>query len=98
MPKVLAVFQATVIDMSKAGASGESGCEKDVQSTQSVVPTILFVERGEVEKEWTPPAITALSMPAMMEAAPVCTAANPAAQCRFWASPGTFSRPASTAT
>ena len=31
MPAMFAVFQPTVIDMSKAGASGVSGCEGDIQ-------------------------------------------------------------------
>ncbi len=31
MPTIFAVFQPTVIDMSKAGASGDSGCEGDIQ-------------------------------------------------------------------
>ena len=75
-----------------------SGCEGDIQSTQSCVPTTRFFSTGPVENEWTPPAITAWSMPAMIEAAPVCTAANPDAQWRFSARPGTESMPASTAT
>jgi uncharacterized protein len=52
---------------------------------------------GAVELEWTPPATTTRSMPAMTEAAALCSAASPEAQCRLCATPGAFTRPASIA-
>ncbi len=80
MPAIWAVFQPTVIDMSRDGASGESGCEGDIQSTQSCVPTVRFFVIGVFDIDCTPPAMIASSMPAMIDAAAVSTAARPAAQ------------------
>jgi hypothetical protein len=72
-----------VMDMSDAGASGESGWVGAIQFTQSSVPITRFLEVEDVECECTLPAITTRSMPAMMDPAPVSMAANPEAQCPF---------------
>ena len=91
-PALRAAFQPTVIDMSRLGASGRSGWVGDIQSSHSSPTRILL--RGEVDAEFTPPAMISSSMPARMLAAAFCTAARPAAQCRFTARPGTVVRPA----
>ena len=44
-----------------------------------------------------PPATTTRSMPAMIEAAALCSVLRPEAQWRLWARPGTFTSPASMA-
>ncbi len=91
-PALTAAFQPTVIDMSMLGASGRSGWVGGNQSIMSSPD--LRLNRGDVDAEFTPPAITNWSMPARMLAAALCTAAWPAAQCRFWARPGTEVSPA----
>ena len=53
------------------------------------------LNRGDVDAEFTPPAITSWSMPARMLAAALCTAAWPAAQCRFWRQPRHRGQPGS---
>ena len=83
--------------MSKAGASGVAGCDGDIHCTQSSVPGVRFIVCGEVEIDSEPPAITTLSMPAMMLAAAPCTDAMPDAQCRLSATPGISTRPSSIA-
>ena len=91
-----AVFQPTVIDMSNAGASGVSGWLGDIHGCISSVPITRFIAAGELEID-APPAITTVSMSALMLAAAPCTAAMPDAQCRLSATPGTLVRPSSTA-
>ena len=91
-PARTAAFQPTVMDMSMFGASGRSGCVGGNQSTNSSPARRL--NRGELDAEFTPPAITNRSIPARMLAAAPCTAASPAAQCRLVASPGTEVSPA----
>ena len=68
------------------------------QSVQSSVPGMRRVDRGDVDDDWAPPAITTRSMPARTMAAAVVTAARPDAQWRLWATPATWSSPASMAT
>jgi hypothetical protein len=87
-----------VIDMSMLGAAGVSRWLGDIQSAHSFVPLLRLSERGDVDIECVPPAITTRSMPARIEAAAVVTAVRPAAQCRLTAAPGTCSMPASIAT
>ena len=94
-PALTAAFQPTVIDMSMLGASGRSGWVGGNQATGS--PSTILLNRGDVDAEFTPPAMTSSSMPALILAAAPCTAACPAAQCRFRASPGTDVRPAVSA-
>ncbi len=83
--------------MSNAGASGVSGWLGDIHGFTSSVPMTRFIEDGEVETDSAPPAITTVSMSALMLAAAPCTAAMPDAQCRLRATPGTWVRPRSTA-
>ena len=96
-PVAFAVFHPTVIDMSKAGASGCSGCDGDIHGPQSSVPGLRLETCGVVDMLSDPPAITTVSMPAMMLAAALCTAPIPDAQWRLSASPGTSMRPRSMA-
>ena len=96
-PALTAAFQPTVMDMSMLGASGLSRWLGDIQSDQSSVPGTRRVDRGEVDCEYAPPAITARSIPARTDAAALWTAASEEAQCRLWATPGTWTRPASMA-
>ena len=96
-PASTAAFQPTVMDMSMLGAFGRSRWVGENQSVQSSVPGTRRVDRGEVDDDCTPPATTTRSMPARTLAAAVVTAARPAAQCRLWARPATWSRPASMA-
>ncbi len=96
-PASTAAFHPTVIDMSRLGAVGRSRWVGDIQSSHSSVPGTRRVVRGAVDCECTPPATIARSMPARIEAAAVVTAVSDEAQCRFWATPGTCSSPASTA-
>src|SRR5262245_25491068 len=91
-PALTAAFQPTVIDISIFGASGRSGWVGGNQSTIS--SPCRRLNRGDVDAEWTPPARISCSMPARMLPAALCTAAWPAAQCRFTARPGTDERPA----
>ena len=79
-PALTAAFQPTVIDMSRFGASGDPRWLGDIQSAQSSVPGIRRVDRGEVDWEWAPPAMTTPSMPDRMDAAALCTAARDEAQ------------------
>ena len=60
----------------------------DIQSAQSSVPGIRLVDRGDVDWEWAPPAMTTRSMPARIDAAALCTADRDEAQCRLWADTG----------
>ena len=92
-PAATAAFQPTVIDMSMLGASGRSGCVGGTHGSSHSPPT-RSRDLGAVDAEFTPPAITSSSMPARTLAAALCTAAWPAAQCRFCASPGTAGSPA----
>ncbi len=94
-PAFTAAFQPTVIDMSMLGASGRSGCVGGIQSVHS--PSTRMRDLGDVDAEFTPPAKTSSSMPARTLAAAPWTAAMPAAQCRFCASPATDVSPAVTA-
>jgi hypothetical protein len=96
-PALTAAFHPTVIDMSRFGASGVDRWVGDIQSSQSSVPGTRRVERGEVEVEWVPPQTITRSMPERIDAAALCTAARPEAQCRLWARPGAWTRPASMA-
>ena len=80
MPAIWAVFQPTVIDMSRQGASGEPRREGDIESSESCVPTVRFFAIGLFDIDCTLPATIASSMPAMIDAAAVSTAARPAAQ------------------
>ena len=96
-PACTAAFQPTEIDMSSQGASGVSTWLGGAQSVQSSVPGTRRVDCGAVEREWTPPATTARSMPALIDAAPVHTAARPDAQWRLWARPDAPGMPASMA-
>ena len=50
-----------------------------------------------VDDEWAPPATTTLSMPDRIDAAALWMALRPDAQCRFWATPGACTSPASMA-
>jgi len=84
--------------MSLIGASGVSRWLGASQSSSQVsVPGTRRLVFGAVELDWTPPATTTRSMPAMTEAAALCSAARPEAQCRLCAMPGAFTRPASIA-
>ena len=83
--------------MSNAGASGCSGCEGDIHGPQSSVNGVRFVVCGVVDMLSDPPAITTLSMPAMMLPAAPCTAPMPDAQWRLNAMPGTSVSPSSIA-
>ena len=76
-PTFCAVFQPTVIDMSNAGACGVSGWLGDIHGFISSVPSTRFIALGELEIDSAPPAMTTVSMPAMMLADAVCTAAMP---------------------
>ena len=96
-PASFAVFQPTVIDMSRTGASGVSGWLGDSHGLGSICPGARLRQVGIVDRLSVPPAITTLSMPARMLAAAVCTAVSPEAQCRFIAAPGTLGIPSSTA-
>ena len=60
-PALTAAFQPTVIDMSMLGASGRSGWVGGNQSTISS-PARRW-KRGDVDAEFTPPAMTSWSMP-----------------------------------
>ena len=93
----MAVFKPTVIDMSNAGASGCSGCDGDIHWAQSSVPGVRFETIGMLDMLSDPPAITTVSMPAMMLPAAFCTAPMPDAQWRLSARPGTSMRPSSIA-
>jgi hypothetical protein len=98
MPAFTAAFQPTVMVMSLMGASGVSRWLGASQSSSQVsVPGTRLLVFGMVELDCTPPATTTRSMPAMIEAAAVCTAASPEAQCRLCARPGALTRPASMA-
>ena len=55
-PALTAAFQPTVIDMSRFGASGRSGWVGGNQSTHS--PSTCIRDRGDVDAEFTPPAMT----------------------------------------
>ncbi len=79
-PADCAVLYPTVMDMSKAGASGVAGCDGDIHCSYSSVPSLRFIVCGDVDNDSDPPAMTTLSMPAMMLAAAPCTAAMPDAQ------------------
>ena len=92
-PTFWAVFQPTVIDMSNAGACGVSGWLGDIHGFISSVPITRFIELGDVEIDSAPPAMTTVSIPAMMLPAAVCTAAMPDAQWRLCTTPGTSMRP-----
>jgi hypothetical protein len=97
-PALTAAFQPTVMLMSLIGASGVSRWLGASQSSSQVsVPGTRLLVFGAAELDCTPPASTTRSMPAMMVAAAVCTAARPEAQCRLRATPGAFTRPASMA-
>ena len=93
-----AAFQPTVIDMSRLGASG-------VSRWLGRVPLLPVVgaqdppagARATSSVEWAPPATTTRSMPARIDAAALWTALSPDAQCRFWATPGACTSPASMA-
>ena len=76
--------------MSKAGASGVSGCEGDIQSCGSAPGARRFWHIGIVLMLSVPPARTTRSMPAAIDPAAVAMAPRPAAQCRFVANPGTL--------
>ena len=52
---------------------------------------------GIVELDCTPPATMTWSIPRSIDAAALCTRGQPEAQCRLWATPGAFTRPASMA-
>jgi hypothetical protein len=67
-----AAFQPTVIDMSMFGASAVLGCVGGNQPTGS--PSTVREKRGDVDAEFTPPAMISWSMPARMVAAALCTA------------------------
>ena len=72
-PALTAAFQPTVIDMSMLGASGRSGWVGGNQSTNS--PPTRRLNRGDVDAEFTPPAMMSWSIPARTLAAALCTAA-----------------------
>ena len=66
-PAFCAVFQPTVIDMSNAGASGVSGWLGDIHGAKSSVPSDALHRRSARSRcDSAPPAMTTLSMPAMM--------------------------------
>jgi hypothetical protein len=89
-----AVFQPTVSDMSVFDASTRSGWDGGShESIQSSVPGLRHLLIGAVERDSTPPAMTAQSMPARIDAAATDTADRLVAQCRFIARPGTVSMP-----
>ena len=98
MPAFTAAFQPTVMVMSRIGASGVSRWLGESQSSShSSVPGTRQFVLGEVELDWTPPATTTRSMPAMIDAAALCSAPSPEAQWRLWAMPGALTSPASMA-
>jgi hypothetical protein len=86
------------MDMSMLGAVGVSRWLGDIQSTHSFVPGVRTCERGEVDIECVPPAMTARSIPDRIDDAAVVSAVSPAAQWRFTAAPGMCGMPASMAT
>ena len=97
-PALTAAFQPTVMLMSSIGASGVARWLGASQSScHSSVPGMRQRDWGMVDVDCTPPATIALSMPAMTDAAAVWMTARPEAQCRLCASPGTPTRPASSA-
>ena len=98
MPTALAVFQPTVIDTSRFGAVGESGCVAGYQSAySSAVPATRCLSRGAIEVACTPPATSADSMPDFTDAAARPMEVRLPAQCRLSATPGTSSMPFTTA-
>ena len=84
--------------MSKGGASGVAGWLGDIHCTGSAPSSRRLVDVGMDDALSVPPATTTRSMPARIDAAPICTADRPAAQWRLSARPGTSVRPSSTAT
>ena len=89
MPALEAAFQPTVIVMSRMGASAVAGWLGASQSSSTwSVPGTRQLDFGMVDDDWTPPAMTARSMPAMIEPAAVDSVPRPEAQWRLWAMPG----------
>jgi hypothetical protein len=98
MPTFFAVFQPTVIDMSRVGASGVSGCDGGIHgSTNSRVPGTRHFISGDVDRDCTPPATITRSMPDRICAAPFAIAVRLPVQCRLTAWPGTSVIPQATA-
>jgi hypothetical protein len=98
MPTALAVFQPTEIDMSRFGASAESGWVGGYQSANSsAVPWTRRLSLGAVEVDCTPPATTTRSMPDLMPADALPMVVRLPAQCRLTACPATVSKPQTTA-
>nr|CRL69326.1 hypothetical protein CPGR_00229 [Mycolicibacter nonchromogenicus] len=89
------MFHPTVIDMSRVGASGVSGCVGGIQrsSNFSSGPGMRQFVSGVIDSDCTPPAISTRSIPE-----PICADALPIAvrlpaQCRLTDWPGTDSIP-----
>lgn len=100
MPTFSAVFQPTVIDMSRAGASGVSGCDGGIHGSLNSIgsePGTRHFISGEVDSDCTPPATITRSAPAPIWAAALAIEVRLPAQCRFTAWPGTLSIPLATA-
>ena len=70
-PASTAAFQPDRDGHVEVGRLGRSRWVGDIQSSQSSVPGIRRVARGEVDEECAPPATTTRSMPARIEAAAV---------------------------